>query len=114
MVSVAIALVALLQCAAARAELRCGTRVVSRGDSAHRVASICGAPADVVQRVEFRTVRSGVAPCVAKADGQPCAAQAELTRQVVIEEWTYDFGANKLLQRLTFEDGVLTRVDSAR
>jgi hypothetical protein len=115
LVPVAIALAALLQCAAAGAELRCGARLVSRGDPAHRVASICGEPDAVVQRVEYRTVRRGVgAAWVGTANGQPCAAREERTREIVIEEWTYDFGANRLVQRLTFEDGVLTRIDSAR
>ena len=107
---------AVLQAAVAGADaLRCGARIVSRGDSAHQVASICGDPVDVVPRVEYRTLRRGpVTGCVESVDGQHCAAQAEETREVVIEEWTYDLGANKLVKRLTFEDGVLTRIRSVR
>lgn len=109
--SLAVTLAALHGAPADAAALRCGSRIVSRGDSAHQVASVCGEPIDVVQRVEIRTVRSADAACVARADGQPCVAVA---REVVIEQWTYDFGANKLVKRLTFEDGVLTRIDSVR
>ena len=31
-------------------------------------------------------------------------------REVIVEEWLFNFGPNKLMRRVTFENGVVTRV----
>lgn len=107
---VAIALAAGV--AGADGALRCGARIVRPGDSTYRVQSICGDPIDVIERTEYRTVRVAAGVCPDGASGRRCRAEASTTREVRIAEWTYDFGANRLLQRLRFEDGVLADIDA--
>ncbi len=63
------------------AALNCGTRLVTEGLSAYEVLRICGPPAWV--------------------SGSPFAD----------EEWIYDFGPTKFLERLTFLNDRLVRVD---
>ena len=89
--------------------LRCGTRLVSVGDSSFQVKSLCGTPDDVQQRTEVRTVRRAVSvPCSVGY----CQSMVEDTIQVQIEEWTYDFGPQRFIQFLTFANGKLQVVTS--
>jgi hypothetical protein len=89
--------------------LRCGTRLVSVGDVPYQVKSLCGIPDDVQQRTELRTVRRAVTvPCAAGF----CQSMVEDTIQVNVEDWTYDFGAQRFIQYLTFANGKLVNVRS--
>jgi len=95
--------------ARADASLRCGTRLANVGDAPYQVKSLCGAPDDVQQRTEVRAVRRAVTlPCRAGY----CQAFVEDSIQVTVEEWTYDFGPQRFVQFLTFENGRLVRVRS--
>lgn len=77
---------------------RCDGYLIKVGDRIDEVHARCGEPVDVRARVAYRSYlvwRDGVAyPRVGP---------------VVLEEWTYNFGANQFLQRLYFENGYLVR-----
>jgi hypothetical protein len=89
--------------------LRCGSKLVSAGDSSGEVRSLCGAPDNVAQHTERRTVRQARSvPCAAGV----CVVMVEDTVEVPVEEWTYDFGPHRFLQFLRFEQGRLVRVTS--
>jgi len=89
--------------------LRCGTRLVVAGDAPYQVKAVCGAPDDIQQRMETRTVRRAVTvPC---ATGF-CQSMVEDSVQIPIEEWTYDFGPQRFVQHLIFANGKLLRVYS--
>jgi hypothetical protein len=91
--------------------MRCGTKLASDGDSTHEVRSICGDPAAAQQRVEHRTVRRWVSgPCVQFQGQLQCGHMIEHTVQVVIDEWTYDFGPHQFIRYVTFEQGKLMSV----
>jgi hypothetical protein len=88
----------------ARADtMRCGNKLVATGDTLYDVRGRCGEPAFATRRVEYRTV-SGFAPGVS----------ASRTLEVVIDEWTYDFGPRKFVQHLIFEQGYLVFVVAGR
>jgi hypothetical protein len=97
----------------ARADsLSCDGRIVASGDSTYRVRSVCGAPAEENHRVETRTVKRRVTvPCATEGKGR-CSAVVEDSVEVVIDEWTYDFGRHRFLQHLTFEQGKLARIEA--
>ena len=102
----------LLSAAEAEANgLRCGNRLVQPGDSAYDVKTLCGPPDDIQQRVEHRFVRHWVTRECA-APGGRCAVWVDGIVDVVIDEWTYDFGPQRFLQYLTFESGRLVLVTS--
>jgi len=90
--------------------LRCGEeRLVEVGYSAYDVTARCGAPDWVEHRFETRTVsRPVLVPC---RMGR-CTVYIQDTIQVPIEEWTYDFGPQRFVYYLTFEQGRLLRIVS--
>lgn len=102
----------LLLSAEARADgLQCGDSLVSSGDSPYQVRAICGDPDAAVHRIEYRTIRQRIpTPCVRENGHQRCETIVEQTVEVVIDEWTYDFGRDRFIEYLTFEQGHLIRV----
>jgi hypothetical protein len=95
--------------ALADGSFRCKTRIVSPGVAPYLVRSLCGTPDDMQSRTETRTVRRQVAvPC---AQGY-CSTFVEDTITVNVEEWTYDFGPQRFIQFLTFEQGKLVFIRS--
>ena len=97
----------------ARADsLSCDGRIVSSGDSRYDVRAVCGEPDDASQRVEYRTLSGRVAgPCARDASGRiRCQNTREEVIEVVIDEWIYDFGKNRFIEYLTFEQGHLLSV----
>lgn len=96
----------------ARADsLSCNGRIVSTGDSRYDVKSVCGEPDDASQRVEYRTIRGRVSgPCQRVSGKIVCSDTREQVLEVVIDEWTYDFGSNRFIEYLTFEQGKLVSV----
>jgi len=107
-----IALAVLATTPGARADsLSCDGRIVSTGDSRYEVKSVCGEPDDASQRVEYRTIRGRVAGPCQRVDGRIiCSDTREQVIEVVIDEWIYDFGRNRFIEYLTFEQGRLVSV----
>lgn len=92
--------------------MRCGTRLVSLGDTQYDVQALCGPPDATLQHTEVRTVREHVqVPCADGSKGR-CTAVVEKSVEVVIDEWIYDFGKRRFVQHLFFEQGRLVRVES--
>lgn len=96
----------------ARADsLSCDGRIVSTGDSRYDVKSICGEPDDATQRIEYRTISGRVAgPCTREGGKLRCSQTREQVVEVVVDEWLYDFGKNRFIEYLTFEQGHLLSV----
>jgi hypothetical protein len=95
--------------------MRCGSRIVSEGDTLYDVRSVCGEPVASSQRVEYRTIRQHIpGPCVPQSGQMRCGHFEERTIEVVIDEWTYDLGSNKFIRYLTFEQGRLRDVQTGR
>jgi hypothetical protein len=93
-------LVALLATAPAAADsLRCGTRLVTDGDSAGKVRALCGEPTEVSRSEILRRP-------VVWIGGTPYYVSQDLV-PVPVETWTYNLGPQKLMRQLRFEDGVL-------
>lgn len=109
-----LGLAAIALSPSARADsLSCNYRIVSSGDSRHEVRSVCGEPDDASQRVEYRTLRGRVVgPCTRDGKRVRCSQTQETVVEVVIDEWVYDFGRNRFIQYLTFEQGRLVSVRS--
>jgi hypothetical protein len=91
--------------------LACNGRIASSGDSRYEVKAICGEPDDASQRVEYRSVRGRVSgPCTRENGKLRCGQTREEVVEVVIDEWVYDFGKNRFIEYLTFEQGKLVSV----
>ena len=86
----------------ARADgMRCGSLLVSQGDTIHRVESRCGPPLNVRAWAEYRSVRVLVGH-----------TWVERVVEVKYEEWTYDLGHDRLVRFVVFEDGRLATVNT--
>src|ERR1700741_2670899 len=84
--------------------LQCSDRVISRGASRAEVAGLCGDPAQVDHKTLYNSVSAanpGYPTIVAGAAGE-----------IQVELWTYNFGPDRLMQRIRFEDGVVVSIES--
>ena len=84
------------------ASLRCGSNLVSDGARKADVLAKCGEPLSKDTRTESTEVKTR------DSDG----TSVKTTTQKNIEEWTYNFGPNRFMQVVKFENGVLTDVTS--
>lgn len=112
LVAVAACLLSVVTEVAATDGMRCGQRLVSKGDTLYSVRAVCGEPDAADRRVVTRSERRRVrGPCFKGEDGKlRCERSEEVLVDVVIDEWTYDFGAQRFIRYLTFENGALSRV----
>lgn len=94
---------------------RCGNKIVSDGDHYSKVLKYCGEPIGVQERVIYR---EGFTRPRFRVDG-PNGLQydREVLQydrsyvEVLVEEWTYNFGPRRLMQLVRFENGFVTEVD---
>ena len=85
---------------AAADSMRCGSKLMTDGDPADKVEAYCGPPASIERREILRPW------------GYQRGVTIHSTYEVSVELWTYNFGPNKLMYRLRFEDGLLVDVDT--
>ncbi len=85
------------------ASLRCGTNLVADGASKADVRHKCGEPMSKESRTETTEVKT--------KDEDSDTSTKKITEKK-IEEWTYNFGPNRLMQVVVFENGVLVDVKS--
>jgi len=83
---------------------RCGTKLITDGDSADKVQALCGAPTTVTLSEVWRR------PVVWRF-GRPYYVSPDPV-PVAVEYWTYNLGPNKLMRRLRLEDGLVTEIET--
>ena len=84
--------------------LRCGTHLVSEGDTAPAVAAKCGTPSDVTRSSVLR-------PAAVWYGGRRVSLGGDLI-EVPVETWLYNLGPYKLLRRVRFEDGRVVQIET--
>lgn len=85
----------------------CQTHIIEPGAEAYRVQAWCGPPVSMQPRLESRRQLQTVSvPCPRGY----CNSVVEREVSVQVEEWIYDFGPQRFVQYLTFEQGILVRV----
>ncbi len=94
-----------MQAALGEDSLRCGSRLVSTGDSKFKVRQICGEPADVSVIGTMRQPRMWMHDFEWFWLDPPWA-------YVTVEVWTYNYGSNKLMRELRFEGEELVDIRS--
>lgn len=107
-------LVSILCPSASRADsVRCGDQLASTGASRYEVRATCGEPDDARQWVERRTVMQQLpGPCVSVQGRTVCGKSVAAIVEVIVDEWTYDFGQNRFIHFLKFEDGRLIGISN--
>jgi hypothetical protein len=88
--------------------MRCGSRLVTRGDAKHKVRSLCGEPTDVALHGYTRR-----APVYEYGFGYSrYAYHGPGWVDLPIEIWTYNFGSHKLLRKLRFVGDELDDIET--
>lgn len=99
----ALLLLACLGAAAPAHALRCGTGVVSEGDSTFELLHTCGEPT-MTERTErpipYQVYDGFLGDYVTVYDSVP------------VDIWTYNFGPRRFVQRITIEAGRIKRIES--
>jgi hypothetical protein len=85
---------------AAADSMRCGSKLMTDGDPADKVEAYCGQPVSIERHEILRGY--------SYHNNVPVHSSYEVS----VELWTYNFGPNKLMYRLRFEDGLLVDVDT--
>lgn len=83
---------------------RCGSRLVTDGDSMDKVEALCGPPSSVQRREILRRP-------IRWFRGRPYYTSYDPV-PIPVEYWTYNLGPTKLMRRLRFEDGLLVDVET--
>jgi len=81
--------------------LRCSDKIIGEGSTRLEVSSLCGDPAQVEHKTIYKDV-STAAPGVSVGT----------TTEIQVELWIYNFGPDRLMQRIWLEDGVVIRIES--
>ena len=97
--------IGLLACSPAFAALRCGAKIVTEGDPSSEVAAKCGEPADVIR------MSSIYRRPVVWIHGRPRFLGEDYI-EVQVEAWLYNFGPNKLMRRVRFENGLVAEIET--
>jgi len=94
---------------------RCGTSLVSEGDTRAEVARKCGEPDYVDSWEEERILRD----FHVERDYDPRTRSYKFNREpflvkekVKIDVWTYNLGSTRFTRYLTFENGILTAIET--
>jgi hypothetical protein len=98
-----LTLLLLLPFAAPAWALRCGTGVVNEGDSTFELLHVCGEPT-----LREQTERRIAYDLYDHLQGRYVTAYDT----VPVEIWTYNFGPQRFVQRITIEDGRIQRIES--
>jgi len=99
-----IALLALAGSVARADALRCGTKLVTEGNTRSEVIAKCGAATEVERRSVWRQP-------IVWIHGRPFHAGYGPI-EVPVELWTYNLGPNKFMRRVHFEDGLVVEVET--
>ena len=87
-------------------------RLISKGDSTDQVVARCREPDASSQHREQRTVRQRVRRWLR---GVLVEVEEERSVEVIVDRWTYDFGKERFVRHLLFENDRLVSIrDGAR
>jgi Protein of unknown function (DUF2845) len=78
---------------------KCGRSIINEGKSIEYVLDRCGQPSYSQEHTEYRVFRQ-----------TPPAP--DIVEPIIIQEWRYNFGRNRLMRYLRFENGVLIETES--
>ena len=83
--------------------MRCGSKLISEGDTAEKVLQYCGEPVEQTRTYIVRKPRFEVG-------GQEYSFNGE--EEVPVDLWTYDFGPNKLMRKVRLVAGKVDSIET--
>lgn len=92
---------------------RCGNKLVTDGLHEQQVVNICGQPTTMRQlgyAVRGYDPRRRYRPGLGWSETHD-RGYHQLSEEIIITEYVYNFGSRKLMQRLIFEGGILVTIE---
>jgi hypothetical protein len=93
--------------------LRCGEKLITQGTTQSEVLARCGQPTQVERQTINNSAVSPVGPAGLPGPAGPPPGIARTETESSAEIWTYNFGPDRLMERIRLENGVVVRIDSA-
>ncbi len=90
--------------------LRCGTRLITVGDTKPKVISQCGVPDYTEEWEEEQIMRDFRYPFYSEDDYEWGREPFLVKTPVKIEKWHYNFGPTQLIHYLKFRNGKLIKI----
>lgn len=90
--------------------LRCGTRIITVGDTKSKVFTLCGVPDYTEEWEEKRIMRDFRHEPYSKDDYQWGKDPFLVETQIKFEKWHYNFGPTRLIHYLKFRNGKLVKI----
>jgi hypothetical protein len=110
-----LALIACLPLSAGAQTLRCGETLITEGITQAEVAARCGQPTLIDHQTVYSegaaVLPGGPPPGIGVGLSLPGVVRRSGSESPV-EMWTYNFGPDRLMQRIRFENGVVVRIES--
>ena len=96
--------------------MRCGTHIITRGDTQAKVLRYCGEPT----QARSRFITRGAGHSAFEVRRQQSDEQIKtgnryhyyLSEEILVEEWVFNLGPNKLMREITFENGFVVKVET--
>lgn len=89
--------------------LRCAGRIVSIGATQHEVLGVCGDPD---HREQWEVGHNSAVSQIFDYEKERYVAPKLILGPIRMERWTYDFGANRFVRYLLFQNGKLIKIDT--
>ena len=107
--------VAFLTFANSAMALRCGNKLVTEGDPIAKVLKFCGEPASVQVRSIYRAgfprqLYRNTLSTDRTASEKELLFNDRSYVEVLVEEWTYNFGPRRLMRTIYFENGLVAQI----
>jgi hypothetical protein len=83
-------------------------RLVATGDHMTVVQRKCGEPDHVLQRTEKRKIKVKVRRWIGPGQQEEISEEREI--EVLVDEWTYDFGSDRFIRFVAFENARVVHV----
>lgn len=87
--------------------LRCDGRIVSIGATQQEVLSICGEPD---RRERWEVAHDSAVSKIYDEERERYIAPKLIVGPILMTRWTYDFGTNRFIRHLLFENGKLIEI----
>jgi hypothetical protein len=95
--------------------MRCGNKLISKGDTQAKVLKYCGEPIQKTQKLGLRSgiYRSDISGYVA-SEGYVSRGYYYPYGQteVLVEDWVFNFGPYQLMRLVTFVDGFVDDIET--
>jgi hypothetical protein len=107
--TIVVAILLMQTAVSADRTLKCGTRLVSIGDTTTEVLEKCGEPDQIERREEGQDTWISQ---YFDYEEERFKAPRLVKGPIQVEIWTYDFGATRFIRYLLFENDELIRIET--